>query len=233
MMRVLIVDDEAPARAKLRRWLSEEKDVEIAGEAEDGAAAQQAIGRLAPHVVFLDIQLPEMDGLKLAESLPASQAPLIVFVTAHDRYALPAFDTDAADYLLKPYDRQRFVRSLDRVRQRLAGRMKTPERLPVPVGDRLHLIDKTAVTWIEADDNYVRLHTRSGEYFLRSSLQAMMAQMDEHRFLRIHKSRAVNIAEIDTLKPLLRGDIEIALKDGTRLRASRRFRHMLFAKTGH
>jgi two-component system LytT family response regulator len=105
--------------------------------------------------------------------------------------------------------------------------------LPVPVGDRLRLIDKTAVTWIEADDNYVRLHTRDGEYFLRSSLQAMMAQMEEHRFLRIHKSRAVNIAEIDMLKPLLRGDIEIVLKDGTRLRASRRFRSTLFAKTGH
>lgn len=229
MMRVLIVDDEAPARAKLRRWLSEEKDVEIAGEASDGLAAQRAISRLSPQVVFLDIQIPEMDGLTLAASL--AQAPLIVFVTAHDQYALPAFDADAADYLLKPYDRQRFARSLDRVRQRLAGRPQTPERISVPVGDQMRLLDRAAITWIAADNNYVRIHTHGHEYFLRSTLQAMLAQLGEDRFLRIHKSRAVNVAEIETLRPLLRGDLEIALKDGTRLRASRRFRKALFAKT--
>jgi two-component system LytT family response regulator len=228
MMRVLIVDDEAPARAKLRRWLSEEKDVEIAGEAEDGPAAQRAIGQLAPHVVFLDVQIPEMNGIALAETLSAPQSPLIVFVTAHDRYALPAFDANAADYLLKPYDRQRFARSLERVRQRLAGRAPT-ERLQVPVGDQLRLIDKAAVTWIEAEDNYVRVHVGAREFLLRRTLQAMLAQLGEHRFRRIHKSRAVNIAEIETLRPVLRGDAEIVLKDGTRLRASRRYRRALFA----
>lgn len=229
MMRVLIVDDEAPARAKLRRWLSEEKDVEIAGEAEDGSTAQRAIGRLAPHVVFLDVQIPEMNGIALAESLSAPQSPLIVFVTAHDQYALPAFDANAADYLLKPYDRQRFARSLERVRQRLADRAQMPDRLQVPVGDQLRLIDKAAITWIEAEDNYVRVHVGAREFLLRSTLQAMLAQLGEHRFRRIHKSRAVNIAEIEALKPFLRGDIEITLKDGTRLRASRRYRQGLFA----
>jgi two-component system LytT family response regulator len=233
-MRVLIVDDEEPARAKLRRWLSAEEDVEIAGEAADGPAAARAIGRLSPQVVFLDIQIPEMDGLTLVNSLPGSQSPLIVFVTAHDQYAVPAFDADAADYLLKPYDRQRFARSLNRVRQRLAAkRPPSPERLQIPVGNHLRLVDKTAVIWLEADDNYVRLHTRDGAYFLRSTMHALLKQLGEDRFARIHKSRAVNTVEIATLKPLPHGDVEIAMKEGTVLRASRRFRKALFAKAAH
>jgi two-component system LytT family response regulator len=240
-MRALIVDDEAPARDKLRRWLGEHPDVTVVGESADGLAAAAAIGALAPDVVFLDIQMPGLSGLEVASQLEPDDAPLLVFVTAFDEHAIKAFDLNAVDYLLKPYDRDRLRKSLERLRQRRAGdaggavrtaraHRGSSERLLVPHGEDLRLIDAQAIHWLEADDNYVHVHTAGARYLLRRTLTDLLAQLGEQRFARIHKSAAVNISEIVALSPLFKGDHEVTLRSGATLRLSRRFKDALFAR---
>ena len=236
VIRVLVVDDEAPARAKLRRWLGEQPDMELIAEAQSGLMAAQLIAATRPDLVFLDIQMPGMSGLEVAAQLQPETAPLVVFVTAHDDHAVEAFDLDAVDYLLKPYDRSRFVRALTRIRARLAdgsrrenpvtvarARLGQVRRLPVPEGEGLRLIDVSAIHWLEADDNYVHVHTADREFLLRRTLQDLLQQLGEERFARIHRSTAVNVAEIAGLDRLPKGDYEVRLKSGARLRLSRRF----------
>ena len=245
MMRVLIVDDEAPARDKLRRWLGEQPDIEIAGESADGLAAAQAIETLAPDVVFLDIQMPGLSGLEIAAQLEPDRAPLIVFVTAFDEHAVRAFDLNAIDYLLKPYDKDRLHKTLTRLRARRdaaspardraaavhAARAQTAssERLLVPEREGLRLLDASHIHWLEADDNYVNVHTAQARYLLRRTLNDLLAQLGE-RFVRIHKSAAVNLAEVASLSPLFKGDHEVKLRSGHTLRLSRRFKDELFAR---
>ena len=240
-MRVLIVDDEAPARDKLRRWLGTHADLEIAGEAADGLAAAAAIGNLAPDVVFLDIQMPGLSGLEVAAQLEADAAPLLVFVTAFDEHAVRAFDLNAVDYLLKPYDRDRLAKTLQRLRERRGAaparsavqtaraQTRSSERLLVPRGEQLELIAADSIHWLEADDNYVHVHTASAHYLVRRTLADLLEQLGE-RFVRIHKSTAVNLAEIATLAPLFKGDHEVRLRGGGVLRLSRRFKDALFAR---
>jgi two-component system LytT family response regulator len=245
MMRVLIADDEAPARDKLRRWLTEQADVEVLADAADGLAAASLIARESPDVAFLDIQMPGLNGLEVAAQLEAATAPLVVFVTAYDEHAIKAFELNAADYLLKPYDKDRLQKTLQRLRARHSSppgggpavavqvaraRTGSSERLLVPQGEGLQLIDAAAIHWLEADDNYVHVHAPGAEYLLRRTLTDLLAQLGEQRFVRIHKSAAVNIAQIDTLSPLFKGDHEIRLRDGTLLRLSRRFKDNLFAR---
>jgi two-component system, LytTR family, response regulator len=244
-MRALIVDDEAPARDKLRRWLGEHADITVAGESADGLAAAAALATLRPDVVFLDIQMPGLSGLEVASQLEPDDAPLIVFVTAFDEHAIKAFDLNAVDYLLKPYDKDRLRKTLDRLRQRqrddggaAAGtavrtaraHVGSSERLLVPQGDDLKLIDAHTIHWIEADDNYVHVHTAGATYLLRRTLTDLLAQLGEQRFARIHKSAAVNLSEIATLSPLFKGDHEVKLRGGATLRLSRRFKDALFAR---
>ena len=241
MMRVLIVDDEAPARDKLRRWLSTHADIEIAGEAADGLAAASAIENLHPDAVFLDIQMPGLSGLEVAAQLESDTAPLLVFVTAFDEHAIRAFDLNAVDYLLKPYDRDRLEKSLKRLRERhgkpqaradvhtARAQTRSSERLLVPRGEQLELIDATAIHWLEADDNYVHVHTAATKYLVRRTLGDLLEQLGD-RFVRIHKSAAVNLAEVATLSPLFKGDHEVHLRSGATLRLSRRFKDALFAR---
>lgn len=240
MMRVVIADDEAPARDKLRRWLAGQPGVEVVGEAADGLAAARAIASLAPDVVFLDIQMPGLSGLEVAAHLEPAHAPLVVFVTAFDEHAIKAFELDAVDYLLKPYDRDRLARTLERLSGRRAGddggaavraaraRTGASERLLVPRGEELLLIDAATIHWLEADDNYVHVHTADARFLVRRTLTDLLLQLGE-RFVRIHKSAAVNLAEIDALTPLFKGDHEIRLRSGAVLRLSRRFKDALFA----
>ncbi|MDB5968281.1 MAG: hypothetical protein JWQ90_731 [Hydrocarboniphaga sp.] len=245
MITVVIVDDEAPARAKLRRWLEEQSDIDIVAEAADGPGAARAIATHAPDFVLLDIQMPGISGLELAAQLESGAAPVIVFVTAFDEHAVRAFDLNAVDYLLKPYDQERFLRMLERVRARLKNRedrsravatarsrSTASERLLVPEGESLHMIDSSSILWIEADDNYLRVHTAARHYLLRRTLRDLLLQLGEQRFVQIHKSTAVNIAEIRSLDPLFKGDYEIQLRSGERLRLSRRYRQALFDRTG-
>jgi len=240
MIRALIVDDEAPARDKLRRWLSEPPDVEVVGECGDGLAAAEAIDRLAPDAVFLDIQMPGLSGLEVAAQLEPARAPWIVFVTAFDEHAVKAFELDAVDYLLKPYDKDRLKKSLERLRGRdpavasaavsaARRRTGTSERLLVPQGDGLELLDARSIHWLEADDNYVHVHTAQATFMLRRTLADLLAQLGG-RFARIHKSAAVNLAEVKTLAPLFKGDHELELRSGAKLRLSRRYKDDLFAR---
>jgi two-component system LytT family response regulator len=243
MIRVIIADDEAPARDKLQRWLIEHSDIEVLASAEDGLQAAACIDQLRPDVVFLDIQMPGLSGLEVAAQLEQQSAPLIVFVTAYDEHAVKAFDLNAIDYLLKPYDKDRLLRSLLRVRDRLGdpsprssavavARTQTDssERLLVPEGGRLQLIDSTSIDWLESSDNYVHVHTASKSYLLRRTLQDLLLQLGEQRFARIHKSAAVNIAAIGSLAPLFKGDYEVSLRNGRTLRLSRRYKDALFAR---
>jgi two-component system LytT family response regulator len=245
MIRAVIADDEAPSREKLERWLAEQPDVAVVGSAEDGLSAAQCIEQLRPDVAFLDVQMPTLSGLQAAAQLEPSSAPLIVFVTAFDEHAVKAFDLNAVDYLLKPYDLDRFKRTVQRVRERLhahesgatavaIGRARAPscERLLVPDGERLQLIDAASVEWLQADDNYVHVHTASRTYLLRRTLQDLLSQLGEQRFVRIHKSTAVNLGSIGSLTPLFKGDYEIHLHNGRTLRLSRRYREALFARMG-
>jgi two-component system LytT family response regulator len=243
MTRVLIVDDEPPARDKLRRWLAEQPDLQVVGEAADGLAAAQAIETLSPDWVFLDIQMPGLSGLEVAAQLDPASAPLLVFVTAFDEHAIKAFELNAADYLLKPYDRDRLRKTLDRLRGRVAGAAQgavraaraqpgSRERLLVPQGEGLQLLPAEAIHWLEADDNYVHVHTAQARYLLRRTLADLLAQLGEQRFVRIHKSTAVNLAEIRSLAPLFKGDHEITLRGGAVLRLSRRYKDELFARLG-
>lgn len=244
-MRVLIADDESPARDKLQRWLSEQGDIEVVARAEDGLQAAAAIEQLRPDVAYLDIQMPGLNGLEVAAQLEQDTAPLIVFVTAFDEHAVKAFDLNAIDYLLKPYDKDRLLRSLARVRDRLGnvesrasavatarGQTNSGERLLVPEGERLQLIDSTSIDWLEADDNYVHVHTVNRVYLLRRTLQDLLAQLGEQRFARIHKSAAVNISAIASFAPLFKGDYEVFLRNGRTLRLSRRYKDGLFARMG-
>jgi two-component system LytT family response regulator len=245
MMRVLIADDESPARDKLQRWLGEQGDVEVVARSEDGLQAAAAIEQLRPDVAFLDIQMPGLNGLEVAAQLEQDTAPLIVFVTAFDEHAVKAFDLNAIDYLLKPYDKDRLLRSLGRVRDRLGNaesrasavttareQTNSSERLLVPEGERLQLIDSASIDWLEADDNYVHVHTANRGYLLRRTLQDLLSQLGDQRFVRIHKSAAVNISAISSFTPLFKGDYEVSLRNGRTLRLSRRYKDALFARMG-
>ncbi|HEY6454375.1 MAG TPA: response regulator [Steroidobacteraceae bacterium] len=245
MIRALIVEDEAPARDKLRRWLAEQPDIEVTGTAQDGLAAVAAIDSAHPDVVFLDIQMPGLSGLEVAAQLDPDSAPLLVFVTAFDEHAIKAFELNAVDYLLKPYDKDRLHKTLERIRSRRdstdgaaaairAARTHTgaAERLLVPKGAQLQLIDANSIHWLEADDNYVHVHTAEARYLLRRTLNDLLALLGEERFVRIHKSTAVNVAQVAALAPLFKGDHEVQLRSGVKLRLSRRYKDAVFARMG-
>ncbi|PZN35132.1 MAG: hypothetical protein DIU71_00830 [Proteobacteria bacterium] len=169
---------------------------------------------------------------------------MLVFVTAYDEHAVKAFELEAVDYLLKPYDKDRLLQSLARVRRRIgdaaaratavaaARAASTCERLLVPVGESLQLIERAAIDWLEADDNYVHVHTRARSYLLRRTLQDLLAQLGERQFVRIHKSAAVNISAVAALTPLFKGDYEVRLHSGHTLRLSRRYKDALFRSMG-
>jgi len=242
-IRALVVDDEAPARRRIRRLLLGESDIAVAGECGDGAAAIHAIAHDRPDLVFLDVQMPERDGFEVVKAIPPRELPVVLFVTAFDRYALRAFDVHAVDYLLKPFTAERFRTALDRARERisrrgpdaaLAGLAESLRSRPayltrvvVKSGPRSMIVDLAAVDWMEAADNYIRLHVRSREYLLRDTLAALEARLDPERFVRIHRSVIVAVDRIATLTPASHGDAEVVLRDGTRLGASRTWRDRL------
>lgn len=237
-MRVLIVDDERPARDKLRRLLAQQADIVNIAEARDGVEALELITVEAPDVVFLDIQMPEVSGIEVAASLP-TPAPLVVFVTAFDQYAIRAFDNNAIDYLLKPYDQARLGRALERVRERLLAVTLKTASLPAGAGVaglavRQLLVTERGVTkvikvaqigWIETADNYVILHTSDPHPhpLLRQTLAGLLGQLGA-TFVRCHRRAAVQIDKIDTVISLDKGDCELVLHDGARVPCSRQYR---------
>lgn len=237
-MRVLIVDDEPIARRGLRRLLEPEPDVEVVGEAGSGTAAVAAIEKLRPDLVLLDIQMPEMDGLEVVAAVGAEHMPPVIFVTAYDRYAIDAFDLNAADYVLKPVDPERLHRALDRVRQRkpqddLEQRLARvldaarPRRLVVRSTGRIQFVNVDEIDWIAAEDNYVRIHAAGKSYLMRETVSRMEQRLDARAFVRIRSSTIVRVERIKEVRPLLNGTFEILLEDGTRVVSARRFRERI------
>lgn len=242
-MRLLIVDDERPARDKLHRLLEREPGILHIDEAGDGYGALERIAAGRPDAVFLDIQMPEISGIELAASLPAP-APLVVFVTAYDRYAIEAFDANAIDYLLKPYDGERLQRALRRVRERLAaqGAQPTSARADAAatatvagIPPRRLLISERGVTrvilvddieWIETADNYVILHTATGTSLMRQTLAGLLARLGSG-FVRCHRRIAVQRSWIEGVASLDKGDGEVLLRGGARVPCSRQYRGAL------
>jgi two-component system LytT family response regulator len=236
-MRTLIVDDEPIARRGLRRLLEAESDIEIVGEAGSGSAAVEAIESLRPELVLLDIQMPEMDGLEVVAAIGADRMPAVVFVTAYDRYAIDAFDLNAADYVLKPVDPERLHRALERARRRKPRELEErlarildsarPRRLVVRSAGRIQFVDIDEIDWITAEDNYVRIHTAGKTFLMRETVTGIEQRLDPREFLRIRRSTIVRISRIREVRTLLNGTFEILLSDGTRVTSARRFREAI------
>jgi len=239
-IRILIVDDEAVARQRLKRLLAAEPDVTIVGESPDGASALRAIALENPDMVFLDVQMPELDGFEVVQSIPPGDLPGIVFVTAFDRYALRAFDVHAIDYLLKPFTRERFRTALARARDRLKRRhgdsgldvlveqlrelRPYQKRVAIRIGDRFIIVPWHDVDWIEAADNYVKLHAGPREYLLRETLASIQKQLDPAMFARVHRSAVVQIDRIAEFHRATHGDVNLVLRSGVRLILTRTWR---------
>jgi len=242
-LRALIVDDEHLARQRVRQLLARESDVEVVGECCDGVEAVEAIERQKPDLVFLDIQMPELDGFGVIDAVGPLNMPATIFVTAFDRHALRAFEAHALDYLLKPFDAERFQIALERVRRWCKGDKGDPSLAPleallqtlrqdqphtdrflVKSGDRHVLVRAANIQWVEAEDNYVRLHVDGTSHLLRQTMTGMLGRLDPHQFRRIHRSAIVNLDAIRELQPWSGGDHLVIMKDGTKLTLSRTFR---------
>lgn len=245
-IRALVVDDQPLARERLVSLLATAPDVRVVGTASTGREAVEAIQAQNPDLVFLDLQMPELDGFDVIEAIGSDRMPPTIFVTAFDEFAIRAFEVHALDYLLKPFGRLRFEAALDRARRyldreragelatRLAallGDLKAPrdlvERLMVRSGGRVSFVPIDQIDWIEAEGNYTRLHVGSESYLQRETMLSVMARLGEGQFFRIHRSRIVNLARIKELRLGAGGDYDVVLKSGVRLGLSRLYRDML------
>jgi two-component system, LytTR family, response regulator len=222
----LIVDDEPLARRGVRARLEKRSDVEIVGECQNGLEAVRAIRATSPDLVFLDIQMPGLDGFGVVESVGTDTMPVVVFLTAYDEHALRAFDAEALDYLLKPIDDERFAQALTRAKKRIGGARAEPRVSRIAVRDRgrVVLVDAPDVDWVEADGDYLRLHVRGRVHLVRETMKAFEARLPRELFVRIHRSTIVNVMRVVELQPRPNGEFGVTLKDGTRLRLSRGFR---------
>jgi two-component system LytT family response regulator len=246
IIRVLIVDDEPLARGVLREMLQSDPEVAIVGECANGQEAVQAIQELDPELVFLDIQMPEMGGFEVLDALEEGQAPHLVFVTAYDQYAVRAFEVHAIDYILKPFDRERFQVSWQRakaqvLKERSAGMEqkilslleelkagnKYLERLVIKSSGRIYFLETNEIDWIQAEGNYVSVHAGKKSHLLRETISSLENQLDPKKFLRIHRSAIVRIDSIKELQPWFHGEYHILLHDGTQLTLSRNYRDRL------
>ncbi len=237
VIRTLIVDDETIARRRLRQFLDMEGDIEIVGECENGGQACASIRDLAPDLVFLDVEMPVKNGFEVVQSIGANLMPVTVFVTAYDHYACNAFEVDAIDYLLKPFDQQRFKKALLKARENLGLRaqQKIPSaassnkdvRFLVKQGESQVLIKAEDVLYVSADGNYVQLHTVEGSYRLRERMLGMLERLDIKDFRRIHRSTIANLNYVKKLLPWFGGDYLVMMSDGTRLTLSRNFREAI------
>lgn len=261
-IRTLIVDDEPAARAGIRQLLSTDPEIVVAGEYADGVEAVAAIREAAPDLVFLDVQMPELDGFGVLREVGVESPPAFVFVTAYDQYALRAFEVHAIDYLLKPFTDERFRESLQRAKQQVrqgqlvglsrslaalldsyeAGgtaprRAPGPdpgylERLVVKSGGKVTLLRVADIEWIDAEGDYVRIHVGKAWHLLRETMKNLESQLDPERFVRIHRSTIVNLERIKELQPFFRGEYVVVLQSGITLKLSRGYRDHLEARLG-
>lgn len=250
-IRATIVDDEPLARQRIRHLLAEIPDIEVLAECANGQDAIDALDASPPDLLFLDIQMPEIDGFDVLQAVGVDRVPVVIFVTAYDQFALRAFEANALDYLLKPFDDERFgaavQRARDRVRQQQEGELERRlqallesvrgargyvQRLVVPSGHRNIFVRTEHIDWIEAERNYVRLHVGGTSHLLRENLTHLAAVLDPATFCRIHRSTIVNIDRIQSVESLFHGEYQVVLHDGTRLTSGRTFRRNLHAVMG-
>jgi two-component system, LytTR family, response regulator len=251
-IRTLIVDDEVLARRSLRTLLAEESEFEVVGEARNGREAATAIASLSPDVVFLDVQMPALDGFGVIEKVGVDRMPLVVFVTAHDEHALRAFEVHAVDYLVKPFDRARFTMTTNRLKQRvektasdeartqlasLMARLAPPEpeyasRFLVKRDGSMVVVRANEVEWIEADGNYVRLHVVGAAHLLTETMQNLESTLDPRAFIRVHRSAIVRVDAIREIQPWFNGGLVLLLKGGAKVQVSRGQRERVLAAVG-
>ncbi len=254
-IRALIVDDEPIARRGIRQQLQTEPDVEVVGECGNGREAVAAIKKQNPDLVFLDVQMPILDGFGVVESVGAENLPAVVFVTAYDEHAIRAFEVNALDYLLKPVDPERFQKTLARAREQVNGSETKHlnqklsallqsleefqpnvaaqptylERIAIKNRGRVFFLSVDEIDWLRAQGNYVELHAKDDAHLLRETMDGMESKLDPRKFLRLRRSTIVRVERIKELQPLFNGEYAILLKDGTQLVSSRRYRQNLNA----
>ncbi|HYC93144.1 MAG TPA: LytTR family DNA-binding domain-containing protein [Thermoanaerobaculia bacterium] len=248
-LRVLVVDDEPLARDGIRALLEADAEVAVVGEA-TGSDAAALVARTRPDILFLDIQMPEVDGFALLEQIGADAVPAVVFVTAFDRYALKAFEVHALDYLLKPFDDRRFAGALEHAKERARARRRGEvdariaelladrasagiSRFLIPVREKTIVVNAAEIDWIEAADYYVSLHVAGTSHLLRRTMDEIEKQLDPRQFFRVHRSAIVNVDRVREIHPLFRGDCALVLSSGQRVKLSRSRRaefEALFAK---
>jgi len=245
-IRTLIVDDQLLAREMLRRMLKDEPDIEIVGMPASGPEAVEAIHSLAPDLVFLDVRMPELDGFGVLAQIDPARMPAIIFVTANDDFALRAFDVHAVDYLVKPCTVERFQTALHRARRQiqrndagaiqrrltalladLKAQPRLAERLPVKSEGRIIFLRLPDIDWVEAADNYVKLHVGKEAHMLRETMTSLESKLPAERFLRISRSAMVNIEQIKELHPMFHGEYVVILRNGARLTLTRGYRDKL------
>jgi len=240
------VDDEPLARERIRQMLKRDPEFEVVGECGSGSEAVAAIRRLRPDLLFLDVQMPRVDGFGVLRQLETGRIPGVIFVTAYDQYAVKAFEVHALDYLLKPFKRKRFEEALNRFKDQFSREKSTGlaertlallenlnrdrsflNRLVIPKDGRALLVKVNEVDWFQAEDNYVRLHRGSESYLLRESLRNLEDQLDPEKFLRIHRTAIVNLDRIQELQPWFHRTSRVLLQNGTVIPMSRRFKQRL------
>ena len=248
MIRTVIVDDERHARQKIRMLLSRERDIEVIAECANGQEAVAAIREKKPDLVFLDVQMPAMDGFEVVGQAGGS-ARHVVFVTAYDEYAVRAFEVEALDYILKPFDGERFARTIARVRERLKNgggdlqeklrafleqvKMRgSRDRIMIKSAGRITFLRSAEIEWIEAADNYVRIHAGKETHLLRETMSNLEGELDRRRFVRVHRSAIVNVDAITEIRSLFHGDHSIVLRTGTEIPLGRTFRERLEGALG-
>lgn len=248
-IRSVIVDDERLARQRIRRMLSDTPDFEVLAEFENSRQALEFLEENAADLLFLDVQMPGLDGFALLEALGPERMPVVIFVTAYDEYALRAFEVHAFDYLLKPFDQPRFEKALERARQHLGAesrnnerllnllnelkhRNREPARFAIKTPGRVFFVRQEDIDWMEAADNYVNLHVGSETHLIRETMNSLEQRLDPRRFLRIHRSTIVNADRIKELRPWFHGEYVVLLKDSTELTLSRTYREKILGILG-
>ena len=260
-LRVIVVDDERPARQRLVQLLDKEPGMDLVGLCSDGREAIETIRTESPDLVFLDVQMPEISGIDVIREVGPLKMPMVIFVTAYNQYALEAFELAALDYLLKPFDNERFKATVQRARDQIGlvqsgqsfnklkkfldevgdiysspdntnGNSKFLERLAVEDRGQVRVIPVSAIDYISASGAYVELHTSSSRFLLRKPIKDLAEELDPTQFCRIHRSTIINLSQIDVLKPRAYGDYSVNLKDGSILRVSRNYRRQLALQLG-